>query len=75
MRTNLLQIDTTELHFVKVPEQHIVLDFDLKDESGEKDLERNIEEASRSFLRPTQNLVKADEVCTFIIFTPVTSAN
>jgi len=47
----LNDIDPTKLHFVKVPEQHIVIDFDLRDENGEKDLERNIEEASK--LPPT----------------------
>jgi Family of unknown function (DUF5906) len=49
--TKLKDIDPTKLHFVKVPEQHIVLDFDLVDEDGEKDLELNIEEASK--LPPT----------------------
>lgn len=49
--TTLKDIDTRELHFVKVPENHIVLDFDLVDEDGEKDLERNIQEASK--LPPT----------------------
>jgi hypothetical protein len=46
VKTTLGEIDTTELHYVKVPEEHIVLDFDLTDENGEKDLEKNIEEAS-----------------------------
>ena len=49
--TRLSDLDPTELHFVKVPEQHIVIDFDLVDENGEKDLERNIEAASK--LPPT----------------------
>ncbi|MET0786307.1 MAG: DUF5906 domain-containing protein [Paenisporosarcina sp.] len=49
--TTLKDIDTTKLHYVKVPEQHIVIDFDLVDEDGEKDLEKNIEEASK--LPPT----------------------
>lgn len=47
VKTTLGDIDTTALHYVKVPDDHIVLDFDLTDESGEKDLERNIEEASK----------------------------
>lgn len=47
VQTTLKDIDPTELHFVKVPEQHIVIDFDLVDEDGEKDLERNIIEASK----------------------------
>ena len=37
---------TTELHYVKVPENHIVIDFDLKDANGNKSLERNLEAAS-----------------------------
>ena len=43
----LKQLDPTKLHFVQVPEQHIVIDFDLVDENGEKDLEKNLEEASK----------------------------
>jgi len=45
--TTLSDIDTTKLHFVKVPENHIVIDFDLVDDTGEKDLELNLEQASR----------------------------
>lgn len=45
--TVLAELDTTKLHFVKVPEQHIVIDFDLVDEDGEKDLERNLAEAAK----------------------------
>lgn len=44
--TVLGEIDTSELHFVKVPENHIVIDFDLKDNDGEKSLDRNLEAAS-----------------------------
>lgn len=47
VETTLDSVDTTELHYVKVPEEHIVLDFDLVDVAGEKDLERNISEASK----------------------------
>ena len=45
--TTLGDIDVSTLHYVKVPEHHIVLDFDLVDEDGEKDLEQNIAEASK----------------------------
>lgn len=45
--TTLADINTSKLHYVKVPENHIIIDFDLKDSNGEKDLERNIEEASK----------------------------
>lgn len=44
--TTLRGVDTKQLHFVKVPENHIVIDFDLKDEDGQKSLERNLEAAS-----------------------------
>ena len=47
VNTTLLDIDSSALHFVKVPQNHIVIDFDLKDDSGVKALERNLEAASR----------------------------
>lgn len=47
VRTKLKTIDTSKLHYVKVPENHIVIDFDIKDRDGNKCLERNIEEASK----------------------------
>ncbi len=46
VETVLSDVDTTELHFVKVPENHIVIDFDLKGDDGKKSLERNLEAAS-----------------------------
>lgn len=46
VKTTLESIDTSKLHFVKVPEHHIVIDFDLKNEDGKKSLERNLEAAS-----------------------------
>ena len=45
--TRLSDIDTSKLHYVRVPENHIVIDFDLKDREGNKSLERNIEAASK----------------------------
>ena len=47
VRTTLSQLDTRKLHYVKVPENHIVIDFDLKDESGNKSFQKNLEEASK----------------------------
>lgn len=44
--TKLADVDTSALHFVQVPENHIVVDFDLKGENGSKSLERNLEAAS-----------------------------
>lgn len=46
VKTRLADIDTSKVHYVKVPEEHIVIDFDLKDDNGEKSLERNLEAAS-----------------------------
>lgn len=43
----LADIDTSKLHYVKVPENHIVIDFDLTDEDGNKDLDLNLAEASK----------------------------
>lgn len=44
--TTLSDLDTTQLHFVKVPENHIVIDFDIVDETGAKSLEQNLGAAS-----------------------------
>ena len=45
VHTLLKDIDTHETHYVKVPENHIVIDFDIK-QDGRKDLNRNLQEAS-----------------------------
>jgi energy-coupling factor transporter ATP-binding protein EcfA2 len=45
--TKLSQLDTSKVHYVKVPLNHIVIDFDIRDEDGNKSLERSIEEASK----------------------------
>lgn len=47
VRTKLSSINTAKLHYVKVPENHIVIDFDIPDEEGNKSFERNLEEASK----------------------------
>ena len=50
VKTKLSEIDTSRLHFVSLPDEHknhIIIDFDLKDENGNKSLERNIEAASK----------------------------
>lgn len=47
VKTTLSELDTTKLHYVKVPENHIVIDFDIKDENGKKSFEKNLEEASK----------------------------
>lgn len=45
--TTLSQIDTSKLHYVKIPENHIVIDFDIKDDEGNKSFEKNLEAASK----------------------------
>lgn len=47
VKTKLKDLDTSKLHYVKIPENHIVIDFDLKNENGEKDFNRNLQEASK----------------------------
>lgn len=47
VKTRLSGLDTSELHYVKVPENHIVIDFDIKDEEGNKSFEKNLEAASK----------------------------
>lgn len=46
IKTTLSDLDTSRLHYVKVPENHIVIDFDLKDDNGNKSRERNLEAAA-----------------------------
>lgn len=45
--TKLMDIDTTKLHYVQVPQNHIVIDFDIKGPDGEKSFELNLEAASK----------------------------
>ena len=47
VETTLKELNTKKLHYVKVPENMIVIDFDLKDENGEKSMEKNLEAASK----------------------------
>ena len=44
--TTLKELDTRSEHYVRVPENHIVIDFDLKGANGGKALARNLEAAS-----------------------------
>lgn len=46
IQTTLKDLDTNRIHYVRVPRQHIIIDFDLKDDSGEKSLEKNLIAAS-----------------------------
>ena len=47
VKNTLKKIDTSKVHYVKIPENHIVIDFDIKDESGNKSFEKNLEAASK----------------------------
>ena len=47
VKTRLKGLDTSKLHYVKVPENHIVIDFDIPDENGDKNFELNLKEASK----------------------------
>lgn len=47
VKTKLSNIDTSKLHYVKIPENHIVIDFDIPDKDGNKSFELNLKEASK----------------------------
>ena len=47
VKTTLSDLMTSKLHYVQLPEWHIVIDFDIPDENGNKCLEKNIEAASK----------------------------
>ena len=47
VKTKLSDLDTSKLHYSMVQENHIVVDFDLKDEDGNKSFELNLEAASK----------------------------
>ena len=47
VKTTLRDINTSKIHYVKIPENHIVIDFDIKDETGKKSFEKNLEAASK----------------------------
>lgn len=44
-KTKLRDLDTRKLHYVRPPESMVVIDFDLKNEKGEKSYERNLSAA------------------------------
>ena len=57
-KTKLKDIDTSKLHYVKVPINHIVIDFDLKDEEGNKSYLLNVA-AARKFPKTYAELSKS----------------
>lgn len=46
VETVLADLDTSQLHYVKTPDGHIVIDFDIRDENGDKSLELNMKAAA-----------------------------
>jgi hypothetical protein len=47
-KTKLKDLDTSQLHYVSgFPKDHIVIDFDIKNEDGSKSLEKNLEAANK----------------------------
>lgn len=47
VKTTLSEIDTGELHYVLVPENHIIIDLDLTDDEGNKSLSKNLAAAAQ----------------------------
>lgn len=47
VKTTLKDLDTSKLHYVKVPLNHIVIDFDIPGKDGKKDFAANLEAASK----------------------------
>ena len=46
-KTKLKDLDTTKVHFVKPPTEHIVIDLDLRDDTGQKSPVLNLAAASK----------------------------
>lgn len=46
-RTTLKDIDTSKTHYILAPSVLVTIDFDLKNEQGEKDIQLNLEAASK----------------------------
>ena len=47
VKTTLKDLDTKKLHYIKVPQNHIVIDFDITDDDGNKSMALNLEAASK----------------------------
>lgn len=46
VKSTLRDVDTSALHYVRIPENHIVIDFDIIDSTGAKSLDANLAAAS-----------------------------
>ena len=47
VRTTLSDLDTSRLHYVRIPQEHIVIDFDIPGPDGKKGFEKNLKAASK----------------------------
>lgn len=47
VHTTLSDLDTSRLHYVRVPQEHIVIDFDIPGPDGKKCFEKNLKAASK----------------------------
>lgn len=47
VKSTLSELDTSKLHYVRVPAHHIVIDFDKKDPDGNKSLNLSLKAASK----------------------------
>lgn len=47
VKTVLRDIDTRRVHYIRIPQNHIVIDFDLKDAEGNKSAELNLAAAAK----------------------------
>lgn len=45
--SKLSELDTSKTHYVMLPQNHVVIDFDIPDENGNKSFELNLKEASK----------------------------
>lgn len=45
--TKLKDLDTSKVHYVQTSDNHIVIDFDIKDDDGHKSLKLNLEAANK----------------------------
>ena len=66
--TTLKDIDTSKLHYVSgFDKKHIVIDFDIQGDDGEKSLERNLEAANK-WPKTYAELSKSGQEYIYIIF-------
>lgn len=47
VKTILADLDTSKIHYVRPPQNYIIIDFDIPDENGNKCLDRNLDAANK----------------------------